>query len=189
MRETQGVMPRQSLLDYFEPSSRPSEEAAIVWRRGYRTIRWSYADLLGAGHRFARTLENRGVAKGGRVLIWGENSGAWIAAFLGCLLRGAVAVPMDRIADIGFAQRVAEQAGVQLAVMDRALPALKVVPTTIWLEELAEAATARPLEISPSPRLERGDPIEIVFTSGTTAEPRGVVLTHGNLLANLEPME
>jgi long-chain acyl-CoA synthetase len=182
-------MPRQSLLDYFGPSSRPPEEAAIVWRRGYRTVRWSYADLLGAGHRFARTLQNRGVAKGGRVLIWGENSGAWIAAFLGCLLRGAVAVPMDRIADIGFAQRVAEQAGVQLAVMDRALPALKVVPTTIWLEELAEAATARPLEISPSPRLERGDPIEIVFTSGTTAEPRGVVLTHGNLLANLEPME
>ena len=88
-------MPRQSLLEYFEPSSRPREEAAVVWRRGYCTIRWSYTDLLRAGHRFASTLQNRGVAKGGRVLIWGENSGAWIAAFLGCLLRGAVAVPMD----------------------------------------------------------------------------------------------
>ncbi|HWW51407.1 MAG TPA: AMP-binding protein [Verrucomicrobiae bacterium] len=182
-------MPRQSLLEYFEPSSRPREEPAVVWRRGYRTVRWSYADLLRAGHRFARTLQDRGVAKGGRVLIWGENSGAWIAAFVGCLLRGAVAVPMDAIADIGFARRVAEQAGVQLAVMDRALPALESVPTTIWLEELAETATTQPLEISASPRLGRSDPIEIVFTSGTTAEPRGVVLTHGNLLANLEPME
>ncbi len=39
------------------------------------------------------------------------------------------------------------------------------------------------------PPLTRDDVVEIVFTSGTTAEPRGVVITHGNILANLEPLE
>ena len=46
-----------------------------------------------------------------------------------------------------------------------------------------------PQNAFPATSVARDDPIEIVFTSGTTAEPRGVVLTHGNLLANLEPIE
>jgi long-chain acyl-CoA synthetase len=182
-------MPRQSLLEYFEPSSRPSKEAAMVWRRGYRMVRWSYADLLRAAQKFARGLQNRGIVKGDRVLIWGENSGEWVAAFLGCLLLGAVAVPMDAIAEKTFARRVVEQAGVRIAVIDRGLPALEAGPPVLHLEELGGVTDGQPLEAPSSPQLGRSDPIEIVFTSGTTAEPRGVVLTHGNLLANLEPIE
>jgi long-chain acyl-CoA synthetase len=152
-------------------------------------VRWSYADLLRAAQKFAGGLQNRGIVQGDRVLIWGENSGEWVAAFLGCLLLGAVAVPMDAIAEKTFARRVAEQAGVRLTVMDRGLPALDVGRPVLYLEELGEVTSAQPLDTVPSPLLRRSDPIEIVFTSGTTAEPRGVVLTHGNLLANLEPIE
>ena len=39
-------MPRQSLLEYFQPDSRPPREIAVAWRRGYRTIRWTYSELL-----------------------------------------------------------------------------------------------------------------------------------------------
>ena len=181
-------MPRQSLLEYFRPDSRPPNEIAVVWRRGYRRIRWSYAELFGAAARFSSELADRGVGKGDRVLLWGENSGEWVAAFLGCLLHGAVSVPMDAIADKGFAQRVCEQAGVRFAIVGRGLPAL-AVPATLTFEEFFESAGSRPVKtLSPVPA-GRSDPVEIVFTSGTTAEPRGVVLTHGNLLANLEPIE
>src|SRR5271163_2265210 len=99
-------MSRQSLLEYFQQDSRPSSEIAVVWRRGYRMVHWSYADLLCASERFARVLGARGIQKGDRVLLWGENSGEWVAAFLGCLLRGAVSVPMDLTADREFAGRV-----------------------------------------------------------------------------------
>jgi long-chain acyl-CoA synthetase len=54
----------------------------------YQTV----ADLAG---RFAAELAARGIEKGDRVLIWGENGGPWVAAFFGCLLRGVVAVPID----------------------------------------------------------------------------------------------
>jgi long-chain acyl-CoA synthetase len=189
MSDTQGVMARQSALEYFRPDSRPSREMAVVWRRGYRTVRWAYADLLRTAMQFAVELEARGIGKGDRVLLWGENCGEWIAAFLGCLFRGAVAVPMDAIAEIHFARRVAAQAGVRLAVVGRDLPSLGAEPAALCLEDLAEIVRSRPIEeFSPAPA-GRGDPVEIVFTSGTTAEPRGVVLTHGNLLANLEPLE
>jgi long-chain acyl-CoA synthetase len=129
------------------------------------------------------------VNKGERIFLWGENSGEWIAAFLGCLFCGAVAVPMDAFADPGFARRVAEQAGARLAVIGRGLPALHLPMASVVLDEVGDLVNY------PSPRdfsfehAERGDRIEIVFTSGTTDEPRGVVLTHGNLLANLEPIE
>ncbi len=185
-------MPRQSLLEYFQLQSRPPREIAVAWRRGYRTIRWTYSELLQTAHQFAKDLASRGIAKGDRVLIWGENSGEWLAAFLGCLFAGAVAVPMDAIADPKFATRVARQANVRAAAISRELArgaAKDLGVPIIELETLHPAhAQEAPPEFS-SPPIQRTDPIEIVFTSGTTSEPRGVVLTHGNLLANLETLE
>jgi long-chain acyl-CoA synthetase len=185
-------MARQSLLEYFGEKSRPLNEAAVVWRRGYRTVRWSWGDLRRAAVWFAAELRAQGIAKSDRVLLWGENSGEWIAAFLGCMFVGAVAVPMDVTADAAFAERVAGRAGVRLAVVGKGL-ALPGGVRSIGLEEFfAEASGsdegARAAKFSPV-GAERGDAVEIVFTSGTTAEPRGVVLTHGNLLANLQPIE
>ncbi|HEX4073862.1 MAG TPA: AMP-binding protein [Candidatus Acidoferrales bacterium] len=188
MSETQ-AMPRQSLLEYFRPDSRPSKEIAVVWRRGYRTIRWSYDELLGIATGFKEALRSRGVGKGDRVLLWGENSGEWIAAFLGCLLQGAIVVPMDAIAEKGFARRVAEQAGAKLAIVGHGLSSPLEDSRTLALEELGNLASDRSVrEFSPA-AMGPDDAIEIVFTSGTTAEPRGVVLTHRNLLANLAPIE
>jgi len=184
-------MGRESLLEYFRADSRPAREPAVVWRRGYRTVRWSWADLRGASARFAAALQARGIARGDRVLLWGENSGEWVAAFLGCMLAGAVAVPMDVTADAGFARRVAQHAGVRLAVTGRGLALGDGGVAAIGLEEFFEAGAdgnRAAAEFKPAPAA-RGDAVEIVFTSGTTAEPRGVVLTHGNLLANLGPTE
>src|SRR6201987_3804390 len=185
-------MPRQSLLEYFGPDSRPPREIAVAWRRGYRTIRWTYAELLQTAHQFTKNLADQGIAKGDRVLIWGENSGEWLAAFLGCLFAGAVAVPMDAIADPKFAARVARKAGVRAAAISRELARAAAndlgVPIT-ELESLHAAPEPQAVHVFSSPPIQRTDPVEIVFTSGTTSEPRGVVLTHGNLLANLEILE
>ena len=166
-------MPRQSLLEYFRVDSRPAKEPAVVWRRGYRTMRWSWADLLSAATQFAAELETRGIEKGDRVLLWGENSGEWVAAFLGCLFHGAVSVPMDVAADREFARRVARQAGVRLAVVGRGLSLADGGRAALCLEDFFEAASnGRVRAFSPT-AAERGDAVEIVFTSGTTAEPRG----------------
>ena len=109
-------MPRESLLEYFQQGSRPSSEAAVVWHRGYRTIRWSYAELFARATQFAFELTARGILKGDRVLLWAENSGEWIAAFLGCLLHGAVSVPMDVAAGLGSGRRAPGGRGARLAV-------------------------------------------------------------------------
>lgn len=156
-------------------------------RRGYRVQRWSYGDVLAESYRFARELEARGIGRSDKVLLWGENCAEWIAAFFGCLLRGVVVVPIDKISAQDFALRVARQVDARLCVcsLGNQIPSVPQLALESLHERLANrsAGPIEPLAIG------RDDIVEIVFTSGTTAEPRGVVITHGNILANLEPLE
>ena len=143
--------------------------------------------MLANACRFARELESRGIGKDDKVLIWGENCAEWIAVFFGCLLRGTIVVPIDKIAAPDFAQRIAQQVDARLCVGS----AQNQVPgvSSLHLETLREEIAARSDSPVVPPELTRNDIVEIVFTSGTTAEPRGVVISHGNILANLEPLE
>src|SRR5947207_1140827 len=114
-------MPRRTILECLNNFERFGPEVAYVQRRGYRTERWSYRKVFELSAQVARELEARGINKGDRVLLWGENSAQWVAAFFGCALRGAVAVPMDRIAAPEFAGRVAQQTQAKLALCSREL--------------------------------------------------------------------
>src|ERR1700686_5047351 len=112
-------MPRQSLIEYLGEYRRHGREVAIAQRSGYRMVRWSYNDVAGTAAQCAREFESRGIEPGDRVLLWGRNSAEWVAAFFGCILRGAVAVPMDQGATADFVGRVAQQVDAKLLVVGR----------------------------------------------------------------------
>jgi long-chain acyl-CoA synthetase len=149
---------------------------------------WTYAQIAAAANRVARELESRGVAKGDSVLLCGENSAQWIAAFFGCLLRGAVIVPIDAAGLPDFAARVAQDIQIKLVFKSRAQAPVSGAPS-IDLESLYDTVAARDSSPYPAPTFTRQDTLEIIYTSGTTADPRGVVISHGNVLANLSPIE
>lgn len=155
--------------------------------RGYRTVRWSYQQVAGAAFQFARELDARAIQKGDRLLLWGPNSAEWVTVFLGCALRGMVVVPMDDVATNDFAFRVYQQTGAKLMVCSRA----HVQPgiPTLSLEDLPHEIAGHSPTAYPTAEIASADPLEIVFTSGTTAEPKGVVISHGNVLANVAPLE
>ena len=184
-------MARQSLIEFLDEYGRRGEEIAVAHRRGYRMERWSYAHIAEMAHGFAGELAARGIAPGDRVLLWGDNCGEWVAAFFGCVLHGAVVAPIDRVATAEFAGRVAQTVDAKLLIASRGVPELDARLARITLEDIGDAAAQhREARIPETARsFTRGDTVEIVFTSGTTAEPRGVVLTHGNILANIEPLE
>src|SRR5258708_38763759 len=113
-------MPK-TLAEYPQLHRARGSEIAYVHRRGFRTLRWTYGQLAELAFRFARELEARGIGKGDHVLLWGENCAEWVGAFFGCMLRGAVAVPMDRIAAPDFAQRVMSDVDAKLIVCTSSL--------------------------------------------------------------------
>jgi long-chain acyl-CoA synthetase len=183
----------ESIAEFFaEHFQAHRHETAYRQRRGYRTESFSYGEVLEMAFGFARKLEARGIAKGERVMVWGENCAQWVAVFFGCALRGVIVVPMDDGSAADFALRVFERVEAKLLVGSRRhvheCAAAGHSIATLNLEDLAQVTgreSAKPLNVA----LGRDDTLQIVFTSGTTAEPRGVVITHGNVLANIAPLE
>lgn len=169
-------MPRPHLLGLLEDAARRGGREALSRHVGLRLERWSWGRLHRVAGGVARGLEARGVSPGDRVLLRAPTGPEWVAGFWGCLLHGAVVVPLDPESPVGFLHRVERQVDPRLSLDER------------LLGEIVED----PGEGGPTPKrapVRREDLVEIVFTSGTTAEPRGVCLTHGNLLASIEPFE
>src|SRR5579863_10237035 len=181
-----------SLATFFSTNFQlHSQERAYGQRRGYRMEWFSYGQVLELASSFARELESRKIGKGDCVMLWGENSAQWVAAFFGCVLRGAVVVPMDNGASTDFAARVFRQVDAKLQVTSR--PHVDGAPPAdhpvLILEDLQQKLASHSAIPASDAALGRDDILQIVFTSGTTAEPRGVVITHGNVLANIAPLE
>lgn len=155
---------------------------------------FTYGQVVETALGFAGELSARGLVKGDRVLLWGENSAEWVSAFFGCAISGIVVVPMDDGASLNFAHRVATQVDAKLRICSRKRAGEAVGNAGIVLEEINNPIPPKESKKWSSREqsgaaLTRDDILQIVFTSGTTAEPKGVVITHGNVLANIEPIE
>lgn len=178
---------RETLLSFLDDCRGHGEQIAVAQWRGVRLARWSYARLASSAFQFARELEAHGIGAGDRVLFWGENRPEWIAAFYGCLLRGAVVVPLDLKSAPDFVARVQQQVSAKLLLADEAQPQLDI--PRLAFNGLADLIPKHSNQPYPANTIKPDDLVQIVFTSGTTAEPKGVCLTHRNLLANIAPIE
>jgi len=185
---------RAHLASLIEEFRRHSAEAAAVAHRGNRRYTTTYGDLAELAGGFAAELDRRGVVPGERVVLWGENSAEWIGVFFGCLLRGVIVVPLDAAGSSEFAERVVTDVAPKLVVGDaRLLDSLDKEGEDGGVPLMALAGIAAHLPAEPnfavSDAVNEQTPFQIVFTSGTTAEPRGIVHTHRNVLVTLEPIE
>jgi long-chain acyl-CoA synthetase len=208
---------REHLATLLEDFRKHESEIAIVRYQGVRRRKTTYGELARLAGRFAALLENSGIGAGDRVVLWAENGAEWVAAFYGCMLRGVLVVPLDAFGSADFAARVTADVKPRLIVGDAVLlaklegirdqgPGVRqenqsngqpvgvsvprsLIPSvpTVAFEDWPSSLPAR--EAGPVAGLSRDTPLQILFTSGTTGDPKGIVHTHGNVLASVGPIE
>ncbi len=147
----------------------------------------TYQQLTDQAGQVATWLTHTGVAADDRIAILGDNDARWIAVYFGILRLGAIAVPLDTNYKSAQVRTVLENSGARLIfTTPRYAEGVKAacdgLPTPVPMQLMAEVPV---LDAAPPAVVERGDgdAAVILYTSGTTADPKGVVLTHGNLEA------
>jgi long-chain acyl-CoA synthetase len=175
---------RETLIDFFDDLAGANAQF-LVYDDGFRVRNYSYAEVAAAARGFAARLTTAGLRKGDKVLFWGENRPEWIVAFWGCLLDGVVVVPIDYRASADFLLRIGRIVAAKLILVgdDVALTGEPGFP--VWRLHELDWRDGSPPHI----RLGGDDVAEIIFTSGATGDPKGVMITHRNVLANIVPVE
>jgi len=193
-------MARDTLLDLFEDFSR-LDDTFVVHDDGYRVREQSYRDICAAARRFAADLQAAGFAPGDNIVIWSENRPEWIVALWGTLLARCVLVPVDYRASADLLVRIATIVSARLILIGSEVEPPEALGATVRrLSTIGSStSTVEPGTLhrdpGPEPGTLKSEPVspaslaEIIFTSGATADPKGVTITHRNILANLIPIE
>src|SRR5882762_284603 len=178
-------MPRETLLDFFQDFAEVPDKF-LIYDDGFRSRSYSYSynEVADRARGFAARLRAAEIAKDDKVILYGENRPEWIIAWWGCLLEGVIAVPIDYRSSPEFVDRIDKIVNAKVIVIgdDTALPD----SPKGW--KLTSFNDDRPGTLI-SPTIRNDQKAEIIFTSGATAEPKGVVITHRNILANIVPVE
>jgi long-chain acyl-CoA synthetase len=207
-------MAERTLPRLFEESVKAYPGNVLIWEKaGERYEPTTYAQMRDLVHAFAAGLMSLGLRRGDRAALISEGRRDWVVGELGILFTGAVNVPVsvkvDELGDLKF--RLAHS-GCRLAVVSRSQlgkirQVRKDLPDLVTTVVLDEVEALSSDEVPAGEVMKRGaeflkdrrpeleaaiasvresDPANICYTSGTTADPKGIVLTHRNYTANIE---
>jgi long-chain acyl-CoA synthetase len=164
---------------------RYGRDKALLIKPAFRTRTWRYRDLGEQVPRVARALAERGLTPGERVVLWAVNRPEWAVGFLAMAHAGLVGVPLDVRSTDDFAAKVLAQTEPKLVLASRQTEetARRLGLPVILIESLPDLArdVSTPLPAAP---VEPDDLLLVVFTSGTTGDPKGVMLSHRNVASN-----
>lgn len=174
-------------------SKSPDKTALIFAER-----RWTYAELDAAANRVAHRLLGLGLSRGDRVAAYGKNSDAYVILWLACTRAGLIHVPINYALTEGELKYIVDQSGAGALFYDPAIaehvdhvrPELKCAAFGTLhggadaARDVLAAATDEALPATaPEVEIDENDVAQLLYTSGTTAAPKGAMMTHRALLA------
>ena len=188
-----------SLLDIIDQGESRYGDRLAFGMRGDdgSNERWTYRELNRRSRIVAWRLRALGLKPGDRLLVWTPSSPAVPALYFGAMRAGAALVPLDLRMSPGAIERIVARADARHLILgtgrdtpDPADARLEHFPHSIVERLAGEPDRSFPadweIQVNAWPRPQGNDIAEIIFTSGTTGEPKGVVLTHANLIGTLD---
>ena len=181
---------------FVECAERWPQNVAVEVQRPDGIESYSYAELRRMAEAIAAWLIGRGTEPGARVAILADNHPRWVAAYLGIIAAGGTTVPLDTayhadqvsklLGDSGTALLICDQKHLEVATEAVASTDVSIVETEAEFDNIfAQAGKQSSRNFQPVPR-RPDDVASLLYTSGTTADPKGVMLTHANLLAEAD---
>ena len=161
--------------------------AFIVYDDGWRGWTYRYGDVAQMAGALAAKFRSSGLEKGDHVLIWSESRAGWIAALWACLLEGVILVPVELQASLALLRRIMQQVQPRLVLLGDLVSGIEdtSLAPVIFLRDVEVDRTPAP---GNRPTLYQDDVAEIIGTSGTTAESKGVIMTRRSRAASLPPL-
>ena len=163
-------MARATLIDFFNDFA-GLKEPFLLYDDGFRVETYTYAETALRSRQFAAYLRSSGISAGEKIIIYAENRPEWLFALWGAILAGVVVVPIDYRSSEEFVERIRNIVQARLVYTGEPIHHDSELPASEFARTSSDTVA------------------EIIFTSGATAEPKGVVITHGNVLANIVPVE
>jgi len=168
----------QTLAEQYE------DRPAIYFRSAFRSFSFSYREIHQRCLRVANYLAQKGIKRGDRILVWSYNGQEYGSILLGCALSGAIAVPIDFSSKADFVQLIGEKVQAKHIFHSRRRPFPKEKLSHIHVEDLDRELADISLTQTDFGVCD-DDIYEIVYTSGTTSEPKGVIITNKNIVSNI----
>jgi long-chain acyl-CoA synthetase len=192
----------ENLFDLFESAAlRFPGRLAVEEQKCERLVRYTYETFLEMTGQAASGLCRQGLRQGSRCILLADNDARWCAAYLGIMRLGGVVVPLDTNYGPSQIRKLISDSGASFALvsgryrsaLQEALEGLAAAPQIVQFEGSGEEGSGKcglfnpreTVSLPPCP-LKKDDTAVILYTSGTTSDPKGVVLSHGNLLAERE---
>jgi long-chain acyl-CoA synthetase len=201
-----------NLVDLFHKAVLRRSERPFLWAKrdgSYRSLSWR--GVAEQAHALARALSARGLRRGDRVLLVAENRPEWLIADIAIMSAGAITVPAyttNTSHDHAYLLRHSGASAVVVSndrLAKRVLPALADAPEVrlvVAMEPIEDAGqtnaevlewraalalgTQTPDVLQTASSLSRDDTACFIYTSGTGGKPKGVMLSHGNVLSNVK---
>ncbi|HUD08069.1 MAG TPA: AMP-binding protein [Candidatus Saccharimonadales bacterium] len=175
----------QDFGDYVAGYSDYKDNLALTARPSLKILRLNYGELQAEAYRAAHYLLAQGITSGDRIMVIANNSPSWVELFLGTQLIGATLVPVDAGSTLKTALNFIQKTKPKIIFRNNYLHAeLDNSHKTLILDTFGKSISGYP-ENKPAIQLDGEAEALIVFTSGTTADPKGVVLSQRNILSNI----
>jgi len=176
---------RDTLVDFFQDLVQING-TFLAFDDGYRRREYTYEEAGRAAHGFAAKLADAGLAQGDKVVFWGENRPEWVVCYWGCLISGIIVVPIDYRSSGDFVAKVSSVVNARLLLVGDDVEPESAGGQFVWRFADLDWSADGSKQVVP---ISRDDVIQVIFTSGATADPKGVVIRHRNVLANIVPVE